>query len=564
MKFSNSIKTIFIILIVAALLLQGRPAAVSASSTLVTIPEPTIIEFINALVDSGSSSLISTGSSSYIEQIDPGTTAVFTNYADNKSHYYPTSGTSWVGLSNGVAADMVKGLSNSPGSIDTFYNDCYASDTCSDVNDVTKIKIHFNIPDEAESTKNCLSFDVQEFSKEWPQYAYDGSEYNDTFIAELDTNDWSVSGTTITAPNNFALAPGDKIFSINSGLDWKTKYAIGTPFQYKDGEDDFHGGSGRYTISKPIAASGEHDLYLSIFDMGDDQWDTAVFLDNLRFFHNDGTCTTGVNPFSFTDVNPVKGSLSGGQKLTITGTGFTSGTTTVVLDGITLACTFVSSEEMSCITPPHAAGPVSITVTTPDGTAALDGIFTYANAPAPGSGSTKTAALPSTGFAPSVVTNLPQQPAEKAYSKMSGLWLEIPSQKVLTQIVGVPEVDGNWDVTWLGKDAGWLNGTAFPTWTGNSVVTAHVTDANGKAGPFAGLSNLNYGEKIVVHLYGGKYTFEVRESRLVFPSMVSYALGHLDDHSYLTLITCQGYNFLTNNYIFRHVVRAVLISVTPE
>ncbi|MEI6291026.1 MAG: sortase, partial [Chloroflexota bacterium] len=131
-------------------------------------------------------------------------------------------------------------------------------------------------------------------------------------------------------------------------------------------------------------------------------------------------------------------------------------------------------------------------------------------------------------------------------------------------IVGVPEVNGNWDVTWLGKDAGWLNGTAFPTWTGNSVVTAHVTDANGKAGPFSGISDLSYGEKIVVHLYGGKYTFEVRESRLVFPSMLDYALSHLEGHSYLTLITCQGYNFLTNSYIFRHVVRAVLISVTPE
>ena len=142
--------------------------------------------------------------------------------------------------------------------------------------------------------------------------------------------------------------------------------------------------------------------------------------------------------------------------------------------------------------------------------------------------------------------------------------MEIPSQQVQTLIVGVPLVDDNWDVTWLGTDVGWLNGTAFPTWTGNSVITAHFTDANGKLGPFAGISKLSYGEKIVVHLYGDKYTFEVRESSMVFPSMVNDALEHLEGHSYLSLVTCQGYNFLTNSYMFRRIVRAVLVKVEAD
>ncbi len=172
--------------------------------------------------------------------------------------------------------------------------------------------------------------------------------------------------------------------------------------------------------------------------------------------------------------------------------------------------------------------------------------------------------LPFTGFAPNRVTTLPAQPAGLAYTKMSGLWLEIPSQKVQAEIVGVPQVNSNWDVSWLGKDAGWLNGTAFPTWEGNSVLTAHVTDANGLPGPFANLKNLAYGNKIVVHLYGEKYTFEVRQSRMVFPDTTAYAFEHLKDHSYLTLITCQGYNFLTDSYMFRRVVRAVLVSVEAE
>ena len=183
-------------------------------------------------------------------------------------------------------------------------------------------------------------------------------------------------------------------------------------------------------------------------------------------------------------------------------------------------------------------------------------------------GSTSTAGdpkkLPETGFAPNRVTSLPAQPASLAYAKMSGLWVEIPSQKIQANIVGVPEVNSNWDVSWLGSDAGWLNGTAFPTWNGNSVITAHVTDANGRPGPFANLKNLAYGNKIVVHLYGEKYTYEVRQSRTVFPGATLYAFEHLQDHAYLTLITCQGYNFLTDSYMFRRVVRAVLVSVTAE
>ena len=180
------------------------------------------------------------------------------------------------------------------------------------------------------------------------------------------------------------------------------------------------------------------------------------------------------------------------------------------------------------------------------------------------SGSKDPKNLPATGFAPNLVTSLPAQPAALAYTQMSGLWLEIPSQKVQANIVGVPEVNSNWDVSWLGKDTGWLSGSAYPTWNGNSVLTAHVTDANGLPGPFANLKNLAYGNKLVVHLYGEKYTYEVRDSRLVFPDTTAYAFEHLKDHSYLTLITCQGYNFLTNDYMFRRVVRAVLVSVTAE
>jgi len=178
-----------------------------------------------------------------------------------------------------------------------------------------------------------------------------------------------------------------------------------------------------------------------------------------------------------------------------------------------------------------------------------------------GSDSANTWSLPKTGFAPNMVTRLPEQPAELAYTKMSDLWLEIPSQNVKANIVGVPQSENVWDVKWLGNDAGWLNGTAFPSWEGNSVITAHVMGADGLPGPFAKLQDLKYGEQVIVHMLDQQYVFEIRNKRLVRPDSTAFAFEHLEDHSYLTLITCQDYDPDTDSYRLRRVVRAVLVAV---
>lgn len=175
---------------------------------------------------------------------------------------------------------------------------------------------------------------------------------------------------------------------------------------------------------------------------------------------------------------------------------------------------------------------------------------------------TNASSLPKTGFAPNKITTLPAQPAELAYSALGDLWLEIPALKVKSTIVGVPQADNKtWNVDWLGNNAGWLNGSAFPTWNGNSVLTAHVTNANGLAGPFANLKELKYGDRIIVHLFGQQYIYEVRETRVARPYATSYAFQSLQDHAYLTLITCQGYNASDDSYTYRRIVRAVLVDV---
>ncbi|MGD0750899.1 MAG: S8 family serine peptidase [Anaerolineales bacterium] len=178
------------------------------------------------------------------------------------------------------------------------------------------------------------------------------------------------------------------------------------------------------------------------------------------------------------------------------------------------------------------------------------------------------AVLPATGFSPDRITILPEQSAVKDYTVFStgmktdlgDLWLEIPRLGVEIPIVGVPLFDNGWDVSWLGDQAGWLNGTAFPTHAGNSVLAAHVYDASGQPGPFVHLGSLVWGDQIIVHAFGQEYVYAVREAELLAPGAVAAAIKH-EQLPWLTLITCQGYEEASNTYRYRVVVSAVQVAI---
>jgi LPXTG-site transpeptidase (sortase) family protein len=167
--------------------------------------------------------------------------------------------------------------------------------------------------------------------------------------------------------------------------------------------------------------------------------------------------------------------------------------------------------------------------------------------------------LPGTGFAPGQGANLPAQALSQTYSS-TGLTLDIPALEIETSIVGVPQTGDSWDVSWLGSDAGWLNGTAFPTWNGNSVITGHVWNADNTPGIFVDLKQLHYGDHILVHAFGQTYTYEVRENSIVSPDQSDVVLKH-EDQAWITLLTCEDYNALHNTYSSRRMVRAVLVGV---
>jgi len=162
-----------------------------------------------------------------------------------------------------------------------------------------------------------------------------------------------------------------------------------------------------------------------------------------------------------------------------------------------------------------------------------------------------------------VVTTLPAQPDSYHYTDLGKFWIEIPDLNLKLPIVGVPltKTDG-WDLTWLGTQSGWLQGTAYPTHAGNSVITAHAINAEGQPGPFVDLGKLSWGQKVIVHLDGQKYIFEVRDVRFARPD--DKLVFRHEEYSWLTLVTCKDYNKSTNSYAQRVIVRAVLISVEEE
>ncbi len=185
-----------------------------------------------------------------------------------------------------------------------------------------------------------------------------------------------------------------------------------------------------------------------------------------------------------------------------------------------------------------------------------------------GGGVTRTAAvipsgvlIPVTGFAPNAVTALPAQPAENAYAA-SGLKLVIPSLSLDLPIVGVKLNENGWDVTWLNGSAGYLEGSAYPTWKGNTVLTGHVTDANGKPGPFAYLKELAHGDKVYIYNNGFIYVYQAQQNGLLAPNNVK-ALFKSEEYDWLTLVTCEDYDPSARQFKYRRMVRATLISVIP-
>ena len=166
--------------------------------------------------------------------------------------------------------------------------------------------------------------------------------------------------------------------------------------------------------------------------------------------------------------------------------------------------------------------------------------------------------LPSTGFPPGTLSPLPMDQSI-APQPLGDLWLEIPNIDLRVPIVGVPLGPEGWDLSWLSGQAGYLDGTAFPTRPGNSALTGHAYLPDGAPGPFQRIGDLLWDDEIIVHAYGQQAVYRVREARSAVPADLS-PLAH-ETYPWVTLLTCSRFDPETQSYSRRLVVRAVLAQI---
>lgn len=171
--------------------------------------------------------------------------------------------------------------------------------------------------------------------------------------------------------------------------------------------------------------------------------------------------------------------------------------------------------------------------------------------------------IPVTGFAPNRITTLPAQPADKSYKSLGQMTIEIPTLGIKFPIVGAPITGNSWDLTWLKDNVAYLEGSAYPTLAGNTVLTAHVVEADNSPGPFSDIKGMQLGQKIYINANGQTYIYQVQENRKILPTSISTVFKHEED-DWITLVTCEDFVENTGLYRYRRMVRAVLISVIPE
>jgi hypothetical protein len=127
----------------------------------------------------------------------------------------------------------------------------------------------------APATTNCLAFDFRFYSDEFPEFV--GSQFNDAFIAQLGSPAVTVDPVSgvINAPGNFAAGAGDMI-SVNESGPSATSEAAAAGTTYD-------GATALLTARTPIAPGATNSLFLTIFDQGDSAYDSAAFVDNVRY-----------------------------------------------------------------------------------------------------------------------------------------------------------------------------------------------------------------------------------------------------------------------------------------
>lgn len=208
--------------------------------------------------------------------------------------YFPRQGNTFAILSTGAAADAE--TPDSSGGTSTGLTGLNSPAG----QDMVQLRVVLTPPAGAQ----CLGFDFAFFSEEFPEYV--GTAFNDVFLAELGGSNFTMSGTNVTAPRNFAVDPVGSLISVNNLFG----VTSGTKSTYDGGTSVL-----RALAPLPATAFPTVELVLSILDVGDSVFDSAVMLDNFRF--STSACSSGATLGELL-VSPPSGPLALHQQFDFT------------------------------------------------------------------------------------------------------------------------------------------------------------------------------------------------------------------------------------------------------
>jgi hypothetical protein len=194
---------------------------------------------------------------------------------------FPTKGSSYLVLSTGDAAAL-------PGDPATFSStDLPDAAAGADGNDLTQVQLQLRPP----TTATCVGFDFSFLSEEYPEFV--GSAFNDIFTAELNESKFGVENNQVIAPNNFAYDSKGNAVSINTVFGMAP--IPGTTMD---------GATPPLSAISPIEKhdDGTMELFLSVQDLGDSVYDSAVIIDNLRWLVG-SNCSPGATELTDTDAD---------------------------------------------------------------------------------------------------------------------------------------------------------------------------------------------------------------------------------------------------------------------
>ncbi len=140
--------------------------------------------------------------------------------------------------------------------------------------------------------------------------------------------------------------------------------------------------------------------------------------------------------------------------------------------------------------------------------------------------------------------------------------LSIPEHEEGFQTKRIPLIGNNWSLLDLDDDVGILEGTGqFPGDEYSMVFAAHVTTVWPIRGPFGKLHRTSLGDEI--RYDDGENIYVYKISRYIYAHPSRADLLFQQDGNQIILVTCNGYNFVSDNFDKRLITYATLDRVIP-